>query len=106
MPTWETDARSLVAKFRMNFGQAADAEEFSSLVSALSVISADFRRLWADHDVSDLGEGVTQFSSPRHGEMRFQHYILMPEFLPDLRIIAYVPERRATMAPGAAPGSA
>ncbi len=105
MPDWEADARGLVAKFRMNFGQAADAADFSSLIQALNSISADFRRIWAEHDVSDLGEGVTQFSSPRHGEMRFQHYILMPEFLPDLRIIAYIPDGHATMGQGVAPAS-
>src|SRR5258708_791271 len=97
MRDWEAGARGLVAKFRMNFGQAADAADFSWLIQALNSTSADFRRIWADHDVSDLGEGVTQFSSPRHGEMRFQHYILMPEFLPDLRIVAYIPDGHATM---------
>jgi transcriptional regulator with XRE-family HTH domain len=103
MPSWETDARSLVAKFRMNYGQSPGAKDFSSLISELNTISDDFRRIWAEHDVSDLGEGVTQFSSPRHGKMRFQHYILMPEFLPDLRIITYIPESYATMEQGAAP---
>jgi transcriptional regulator with XRE-family HTH domain len=99
MPNWESDARSLVAKFRMSFGQAGGAEEFASLVAALNGVSADFRRLWAEHDVSDLGEGVTVFASPRHGPMRFQHYILMPEFLPDLRIIAYIPDPPSPGAP-------
>ena len=103
MPSWEADARSLVAKFRMNFGQAADAKEFSSLIAELIRISPDFRHIWAEHDVCDLGEGVTRFSSPRHGELRFQHYILMPEFLPDLRIVAYIPENHATAERGAAP---
>jgi transcriptional regulator with XRE-family HTH domain len=91
MPNWETDARSLLAKFRMNFGLAADTREFQSLISELSAVSVDFRRMWAEHDVSDLGEGVTYFSSPRHGEMIFQHHILMPEALADLRIIVFIP---------------
>jgi len=97
MPTWEADARAVVAKFRLNFGQAPDAAVFSSLVAKLDGMSADFRRIWADHDVSDLGEGVTFFRLPRHGEMRFQHYLLIPEFLPDLCITAYIAESRATM---------
>jgi len=101
MPTWEADARAVVAKFRLNYGQAADAAEFSSLVAELDRVSPDFRRIWAEHDVSDLGEGVTFFRSPRHGEMRFQHYLLIPEFLPDLRITAYIPEGRAVGGRGA-----
>jgi transcriptional regulator with XRE-family HTH domain len=95
MPHWEMDARALLAKFRMNFGQAADAAAFLSLIAELTRISADFRRLWAEHDVSDLGEGVTEFSSPRDGAMRFQHQILMPEALPDLRIIVFLRDEGA-----------
>lgn len=96
MPDWEMDARSLVAKFRVNFGQATHPENFSALISKLEIVSPEFARLWAQHDVSDLGEGVTRFMSPRHGELRFQHYTMAPEFLPDLRIIIYVPEARST----------
>jgi transcriptional regulator with XRE-family HTH domain len=92
MPDWEMDARSLVAKFRMNFGQATNPENFSALISKLKIVSAHFERIWAQHDVSDLGEGATRFLSPRYGELRFQHYTTAPEFLPDLRIIIYVPE--------------
>jgi len=44
-------------------------------------------------EVSDLGEGVTRLSSPRHGEMVFQHQIVMPEAQPDLRIIVFIPAR-------------
>ncbi|HXQ42519.1 MAG TPA: helix-turn-helix transcriptional regulator [Candidatus Udaeobacter sp.] len=95
MPNWEADARGLLAKFRMNFGQAADAKEFLSLISELNISSADFRRMWAEHDVSDLGEGVTHFSSPRHGELVFQHHTMMPEALPDLRIIVFIPTQGA-----------
>ncbi|MCB8879571.1 helix-turn-helix domain-containing protein [Acidisoma cellulosilytica] len=92
MPDWEGDARALVARFRLNFGQAADAAIFQTLISDLNAVSADFRRLWAAHDVSDAGEGVTHLISPRHGERRFRHQVLLPEAMPDLRIIVFLPE--------------
>ena len=88
---WEVDARGLIAKLRLTAAQAADSEGFAALISELTSISADFRRLWAEHDVSDLGEGVTHFSSPRQGATVFQHYTMMPEGLPDLRIVVYIP---------------
>jgi transcriptional regulator with XRE-family HTH domain len=88
---WEEDARGLIAKFRLNFGQAVGAAAFSTLISELSAISPDFQRMWAEHDVSDLGEGVTCFSSPRHGATVFQHFTMMPEALPDLRIVVFIP---------------
>ena len=95
MPDWDADARALVAKFRMNFGQSAEAASFQSLIAELHTVSADFRRLWAEHDVSDLGEGVTRFTSPRDGTMRFQHHTIMPEATPDLRVVVFIPAREA-----------
>ena len=92
MPSWEADARAVLASFRSSFGQAGDKAPFLSLVAELERISPDFRRLWAEHDVDDLGEGVTAFRSPRHGPMRFRHHILRPEAHPALRIVIYLRE--------------
>ena len=100
MPDWETDARNLVAKFRMSFGQATELENYRALISKLESVSPEFTHLWGQHDVSDLGEGATRFLSPRDGELRFQHYTFAPEFLPDLRIVMYVPEARSAMKDG------
>ena len=92
MPSWEADARAVLAKFRMSYAQAAGDPGFAALVARLNAASADFRRMWPEHDVSDLGEGVTRFSSPRHGkELIFRHHLLMPDAFPDLRITIYVP---------------
>jgi hypothetical protein len=90
---WEADARGLVAKFRLNYGQAAGATAFSSLVQEMIADSDDFRRMWAEHAVSDLGEGVTVYKSARHGTLVFQHSTLMPEALPELRVVVYLAAR-------------
>ena len=96
MPSWESDARAVLAKFRINFAQAAGDSGFVALVARLNEASADFRRMWTEHDVSDLGEGVTRFLSPRHRkELLFRHHLLMPEAFPDLRITIYVPMKKA-----------
>jgi transcriptional regulator with XRE-family HTH domain len=92
MPSWESDARAVLAKFRMNYAEAAGDSGFEELVSRLNEASADFRRLWKEHAVSSLGEGVTRFTAPRHGrQLQFRHHLLMPEAFPDLRITIYVP---------------
>ncbi|AYD00377.1 helix-turn-helix transcriptional regulator [Neorhizobium sp. NCHU2750] len=92
MPDWENDARALLARFRINLGLATDKVPFSSLVDELTGLSAEFRRLWAEHEVSNAGEGVTLFHSKRHGHHRFRHHLLMPEAWPDLRIVVYLPD--------------
>jgi transcriptional regulator with XRE-family HTH domain len=92
MPSWEADARAVLASFRMNFAAAAGDAAFAALVARLEEISPEFRRMWAQHDVSLLGEGVTCFFAPRHRRpLTFRHHLLMPEALPDLRITIYVP---------------
>ena len=91
MVNWEQDARNLVAKFRLSYGQAATDVAFSSLVQDMMECSADFRRMWADHEVTDIGEGVYVYRTRRHGTVAFQHSTLMPEVLPDLRIVINLP---------------
>jgi len=91
MPDWEADAAALVAKFRLAFAEAAEPAPFQALADDLLVASADFRRLWAAHEVSDLGEGVTRLISPRHGAISFRHHTLVPESAPDLRIVVFTP---------------
>lgn len=90
MPRWEEDARAVLSGFRVNLGRAVDPSPFRMLIAELLSKSADFMRLWAEHDVSDVGEGVTQFRSPRHGVKMFRHHLLMPESRPDLRIAMYI----------------
>jgi len=92
MPSWEDDARTVLASFRMNFAAASGDPEFTALVARLNAASPVFRGMWPEHDVGQVGEGLTRFSAPRHGrELTFRHHILMPEAFPDLRITIYVP---------------
>ena len=93
MPNWEADAQSLLANFRANFGQATDAGDFLPLIAELNAVSAPFRRMWAAHNVNDLGEGVTYLRSPRLGEVLFRHQLLVPQAIPDARIVIFIPAR-------------
>lgn len=93
MPDWQADARSLLARFRVNLGLAADKAPFFSLVNELTDLSPEFRLLWADHEVSSPGEGATHVRSRRHGERHFRHQLLMPETWPDLRIVVFIPSQ-------------
>jgi transcriptional regulator with XRE-family HTH domain len=90
MLNWHEDARSLVAKFRLSYGQSVDSAEFSSFVEEMIECSEDFRRMWADHEVTDAGEGVYFYRTPRCGTLVFQHSTVVPEVRPDLRIVIYI----------------
>jgi transcriptional regulator with XRE-family HTH domain len=90
MLNWEQDARGLVARFRLNYGQAGKDPRFAALIDEMIAASEDFRRMWAEHDVTDVGEGVYLYKTRKHGTIAFQHSTLMPEALPELRIVVYL----------------
>jgi transcriptional regulator with XRE-family HTH domain len=91
MPDWETDARAMVAKFRVEFGRHSQDPAFHDLVEALSLRSADFRSWWSEQDVLDLGEGHKRFHHGRAGEIQFEHTTFVVENAPDLRLVVYTP---------------
>ncbi|MFF4159873.1 helix-turn-helix domain-containing protein [Streptomyces sp. NPDC001678] len=66
---WEAKAADLVACLRLEAGRHPDDPKLTSLVGELSVKSADFRRLWAAHNVRDKGHGVKPLLHPVVGEL-------------------------------------
>ncbi|ACZ90034.1 helix-turn-helix transcriptional regulator [Streptosporangium roseum] len=63
---WEQVARSKVARLRAAAGVDLDDPRLTELVDELSFKSADFRRLWARHDVAPIPRAVTPL---RHHEV-------------------------------------
>lgn len=63
---WETKARDLVAYLRLDQGRHPDDPVSTRLVDELSLRSAEFRRLWALHEVRDKTHGGYHLRHPRH----------------------------------------
>ena len=66
---WEQKAIDIVCALRMDAGCYPDDPRLSALVGELSVKSAEFRRLWATHDVKEKGYGVKRLRHPLVGEL-------------------------------------
>ncbi|MGW5369629.1 helix-turn-helix domain-containing protein [Streptomyces sp. NPDC004009] len=66
---WEQKAIDIVCALRMDAGCYPDDPRLSALVGELSVKSAEFRRLWATHDVKEKGYGVKRLLHPLVGEL-------------------------------------
>src|SRR5262249_7586259 len=62
VPEWEEHARFAVAAFRSDV--ARGRPETLAVAAELQATSADFRRLWAENDVRQLGAGVKQLRHP------------------------------------------
>ncbi|MFJ6724442.1 helix-turn-helix domain-containing protein [Streptomyces sp. NPDC091281] len=89
---WEQKAIDIVCTLRMDAGCYPDDPRLSALVGELSVKSADFRRLWATHDVKEKSHGVKELRHPLVGELslRFEGFQLLGD--PEHSLVTYFAE--------------
>ncbi len=77
---WEYEANLAVASLRFVSGAFADDARLARLVGELSLASADFARMWAEHPVALCTHGVKLFHHPDVGRMDLAFEVLhLPE---------------------------
>jgi hypothetical protein len=65
---------NVVSALRASVGPDADDPQLTDLIGELSLKSADFRRLWARHDVKPhVGTGVHRMQHPQVGELELRY---------------------------------
>lgn len=69
----ECTMRRVVAQFRAVAAKYPNDPGFIELIADLRTNSADFRRLWAEHDVLGSAEGLKRFNHPELGEFILDH---------------------------------
>jgi hypothetical protein len=91
-PQWQVMARMCVASMRMTATRTPDAGAFRMLVGELSTGSAEFRRLWAAHDVRIHGHGVKSFHHPEVGplDLAYEEFAITGD--PGLSLYVYSAE--------------
>jgi transcriptional regulator with XRE-family HTH domain len=92
MPEWENDARKLVANLRLRLAEANDRLAFEVLITRLYKESLDFQRIWNQHEVESIGEGVSRLISPKLGSVVFKHFTMAPEGFGDTHVVVFVGE--------------
>ncbi|GAA3366144.1 helix-turn-helix transcriptional regulator [Saccharopolyspora gregorii] len=112
---WEDGARATVAMLRAEAGREPHDRALRELVGELSTLSADFRTMWASHDVRIHHEGAKRLNHPEVGrlEMTFRSLNLPLSPRADHNLIIYAAEpgspaaeRLALLASWTAPRSA
>jgi transcriptional regulator with XRE-family HTH domain len=73
---WEDAARTAVARLRTLVGREVDDPRFCELASELSARSADFRRMWARHDIQAAGARPFTYNHPIVGPLELQPEML------------------------------
>lgn len=89
LPDWEVVARELVASLRATAGTDLDVPRLTELVGELSLKSAEFRRLWARHDVAVKTAGRKRFRHPMVGELELGYETFAINGAPGQLLIVY-----------------
>ncbi|MFJ9559688.1 helix-turn-helix transcriptional regulator [Streptomyces fuscichromogenes] len=91
-PDWAAVAAQTVANLRIDAGHHPDDPRMATLIGELSLRSADFRRLWADHEVKECAYGTKRIQHPVAGLLTLPYETLTVPADPDQTIVAYTPE--------------
>ncbi|MFE2883154.1 helix-turn-helix domain-containing protein [Streptomyces sp. NPDC059272] len=75
---WEGAARGIVASLRLYAGRHPHDPALAELVGELSVLDADFRHWWADHDVFQRTHGTKHFHHPVVGDLVLAYEAFAP----------------------------
>ncbi|HEY1882420.1 MAG TPA: helix-turn-helix transcriptional regulator [Candidatus Cybelea sp.] len=83
----ECTMRRTVAQFRAVAAKYPTDPRFAELIADLQTNSAEFRRLWAEHDVLGSTDGLKRFNHPEVGELILDHTTLELPGDGDIRMI-------------------
>jgi transcriptional regulator with XRE-family HTH domain len=88
-PDWERVAVNTVGGLRAAAGIDRDDPALIETVGELSVKSADFRRLWARHDIRQKTHETKRFRHPLVGELTLSYEALTVNGAPGQQLVVY-----------------
>ena len=91
-PEWDRVAAATAAGLRAAAGTDLDEPRLVELVGELSLRSAEFRRLWARHDLRRKGGEAKRFRHPLVGELVLHYESLAVESAPGQQLVVYQAE--------------
>jgi len=88
---WEKVARVVVGAFRADVTRAGMNEEAARLIEELSGMSAEFKALWADTEVTGMSEGSKRLHHPSAGVVNLDFSTFAVEGRPELAMVVFNP---------------
>ncbi|MGV9778728.1 helix-turn-helix transcriptional regulator [Streptosporangium sp. NPDC003464] len=86
---WPARARDLVGFLRLDAGHRPADPSTAALVEELSAASAEFRQLWAEHQVKDKRHGRYLYRHPLVGELELAYETLRLPDDPGLALVVH-----------------
>jgi len=91
LPHWEDDARFALSVFRVAVARAGGGSEAIALAAELQASSADFRRLWAENEVSSHWIGLKQLHHPAVGSFTLETLAFAVDGADGLSMVVFTP---------------
>jgi transcriptional regulator with XRE-family HTH domain len=86
---WPARARDLVGFLRLDAARRPADPSTADLIDELSAASAEFRELWAEHQVKDKGHGRYRYRHPLVGELELAYETLRLPDDPGLALVMH-----------------
>ena len=88
---WSSEARYVLAQFRLDHDLWAGDPAFRDLVDRVSATSQEFRLWWTAHDVRSAATGRKRLRSPDGRQAVYEYATFRPNGDPALRLAIYSP---------------
>jgi transcriptional regulator with XRE-family HTH domain len=86
---WKAEARAQLARFRLAAaGHTGDAQ-FSALIDRLQAGSAEVRKWWPEHEVTQLSSGTKRIRHAELGIIAFRHVVLQVADDPEQKLVTF-----------------
>jgi transcriptional regulator with XRE-family HTH domain len=89
LPDWESDARFVVAAFRMDTIRSGGSPEAAALAAELREASSDFRRFWDEKEMRAHGVGRKRLRHPVAGWLNLEFTALAVDGTNGLGLVVY-----------------
>lgn len=90
-PHWESQARLVVATFRLQTARAGGSEAARALVDEMSRSSPEFAAMWRENDVGTYGEGIKHIDHPLAGPLALEYASFAVDGQTALSLVIYTP---------------
>ena len=92
LPDWESDARALVAAFRVDTARVGRCPPAAAIVKEMQAKSEDFARIWAENDVLTHGSGrIKHMNHAQAGPLTLEYSAFGIDGTDGLGVVVYTP---------------
>ena len=88
---WDGVARFVVSTFRREVARASDDSALQDLVAELCESSAEFRKLWLQHEVRTYGAGIKRLLLPQGRKLDLEYSAFVVDDRPALTMVVFNP---------------